>query len=212
MTDIVLGLIAIIVGLIFCFAGSSLMRFVITLWGAFAGFGVGAGLVAQFTGDHFLGTVLGWIVGFVFALIFAAFAYLYYAVAVVIAMAGIGFAIGSSILVALGVTWNWLIVLAAVALAVVFALFAIAGNLPLVLLTVLSAVGGAAVAVSGLMLLFGAIDSDTFTSGGFVGLVRDDWWWYLLYLVLAIVGVITQSRNADAARENMRRQWESGAH
>lgn len=211
MTDLVLGLIAIVVGLIFCFAGSSLMRFVITLWGALVGFGLGAGLVSQNTGDHLLATALAWTVGLVLALVFAVLAYLYYAVAVVLAMGGVGFALGGSLLAAIGVTWNWLIVLAAVAVGIVFALVAIIGDLPLVLLQVLSAIGGAAVAVSGLMLLVGAVDSDTFTEGGFLAMVREDWWWWLVYLVVAILGILAQGRAADAHRESMRRQWEQAA-
>lgn len=211
MNDIWLGLIAIVVGLVFCLAGSSLMRVMITLWGGLVGFGLGAGLVAEYTGDTLLATALGWTVGLVLALVFAVLAYLYYAVAVILALGGIGFAIGSSLMGALGVTWNWLIVLVAVAVGIVFALVAIIGDLPLVLLQVFSAIGGAAVAVSGLMLLVGAIETSTFTDGGFVSLVRQDWWWWLVYLALAIVGMVAQGSVANAQRDSMRRQWQGAA-
>lgn len=211
MTDLVLGLLAIVVGLIFCFAGSPLMRFVITLWGALVGFGLGAGLVAHSTGDHLLATALSWTVGLILALVFAVLAYLYYAVAVVLAMGGVGFALAGSLLAAIGVTWNWVIILVGVAVGIVFAVIAIMGDLPLVLLQVLSAIAGAAVAVSGLMLLVGAVDSDTFTDGGFLAMVREDWWWWLVYAALAIVGLVAQSRAASAHRDSMRRQWEQTA-
>ncbi len=89
---------------------------------------------------------------------FGLIAYLYYEVAVIIGMMAIGFVLGTSLLVALGVTWSWLIVLGGVVLAVVLAFVAIAGDLPMVLLTVLTALAGASTIVSGLMLLVGTID------------------------------------------------------
>ncbi len=207
MTDILLGLIAIVVGLMFCFGGVHLMRLVIPIWGAFAGFAFGAGLVAGFAEERFLGSVLGWVLGFVFALVFGLLAYLYYAVAVVLAIGSAGFALGSWAMIALGVTWNWVIVLVALALGVVFGLAALVLDMPMVVLVVISAIGGATVAVTGLMLLFGSIDSSTFTDGNFSSLVRDDWWWYGVYLFLAILGILSQSRQVAVLKASIREQW-----
>ena len=111
MADIILGLLAIIAGGAMLVAGQFVLRLVIPIWGFFAGFAFGAGLVAEFADEHFLGTVLGWVLGLVFALVFAVLAYLYYYVAIVIAMGAAGFAIGSGIVVALGIDWNWVAVL-----------------------------------------------------------------------------------------------------
>src|SRR3954465_8462547 len=111
MADILLGILAIIAGSAMLLAGQFVLRLMLPIWGFFAGFAFGAGLVANLADERFLGTVLGWVLGFVFALIFAVFAYLYYAVAVVLVMAAFGFAIGSGVVVALGIDWNWLAVL-----------------------------------------------------------------------------------------------------
>ncbi len=207
MTDILLGLIAFVVGLTFCFGGIYFMRLVISLWGAFAGFALGAGMVAGIAGENFLGSVLGWALGLVLALVFALLAYFFYAVSVVMAMGSVGFAVGSWVMVALGLDWNWLVALVGVAVGVVFAVAALAVDMPTTVLIVISAIGGAAVAVSGLMLIFGAIDASTFTDGNFVSLVSDDWWWYALFLVMAIFGVVGQSRSVSSARASMREQW-----
>ena len=107
MDDILVGIIALIVGLVFCFTGYFAMRVVIPIWGGFAGFMLGAGLVDNFTDEGFLATALGWVVGIALALLFALLAYFYYEISVVIAMAAIGFTIGSTVMVALGVTWSW---------------------------------------------------------------------------------------------------------
>ena len=83
MNDIVVGLIAVLTGAVFCFRGYLAMRIIIPLWGAFAGFMLGAGIVATDAG--FLATALGWIVGLAVALLFGLLAYLYDEVAVVLA-------------------------------------------------------------------------------------------------------------------------------
>lgn len=209
--DILLGVVAVVVGLLFCFGGQFLMRLVIPIWGAFAGFSFGAGLVAGLADEHFLGSVLGWVIGLVFAVIFGVFAYLYYAVAVVLAMGAIGFALGSALMVALGVTWSWVIVFVAMAVAVLLAIAAVMIDMPMIVLIVFSAMGGAAVAVVGLMLMFGAINSADFTGSGVLSHVHDDWWWYVLYLFLAILGVLGQSRDRAALSRGMSESWAGSA-
>src|SRR5262245_6799241 len=122
MADILFGLLAIGAGAAMLFSGQFVLRLVLPIWGFFVGFAFGAGLVAEFADEHFLGTVLGWVLGFVFALIFAIFAYLYFYVAVVIAMAAFGFAIGSGLVVALGIDWSWVAVLVGLIVGAVIAM------------------------------------------------------------------------------------------
>jgi len=144
-------------------------------------------------------------------LIFGLLAYLYYEVAVLIAMSAIGFAVGSSVMVAIGVTWNWLIVLVGVAVGILLALIAIVGDLPMALLAVLTALGGASAVVTGVMLLFGVISTDDFDSTATTETIQDDWWWYALYAGLAIAGIITQVRSTTRLRASLREMWaESG--
>ncbi|HEY5727862.1 MAG TPA: DUF4203 domain-containing protein [Acidimicrobiia bacterium] len=206
MEDIVVGLLAIAVGAAFCFGGWLMMRIIIPIWGAFAGFVFGAGLVASFWDEGFLSTATGWLVGFAFAILFGALAYLFYEVAVVLAMAAIGFALASHLLVALGVTWSWVIVLAGIALAVVLAVVALAGNMPMVILVVLSAFAGAGTIVTGAMLLFGVVDLDQMTLATTQRL-DDDWWWYALYLGLAVAGIVTQVRSLARLTDSLRQSW-----
>ena len=207
MTDILFGVLALLAGALLCFRGQLVLRLVFPIWGAFAGFGFGAGLVAGFSDDHFLGTVLGWILGAVFALVFGLFAYLYYAVGVVIAMASIGFALGSGLVVALGIDWNWVAVTIGVLAGALVGVGAILTDVPMLLLIVLSSAAGAVAMVTGAMLLTGAVDTGAFTDSTFTGRVDDDWWWYAAFLVLAVAGVLSQARNAVALRRSMRDSW-----
>jgi len=205
MDDVVVGIIAVLTGAVFCFRGYLAMRVVIPLWGAFAGFFLGAGVVAG--DDGFLTTALGWVVGIAVAVVFGLVAYLYYEVSVLIGMMAIGFVLGTSVMVALGVTWSWVIVLSGVVLAVVLAFVALVGDLPMVLLTVLTALAGASTIVSGAMLMFGVIDLDDFDSAITTEVLADDWWWYAIFVVLAAAGMIIQYSDVERRRQSLREAW-----
>jgi hypothetical protein len=206
MKDVLLGLLAILVGTVFCFRGYFAMRVIIPIWGAFAGFVLGAGLVST-GGDEFLSTVLSWIVGFAVAVVFGLIAYLSYEVAIFIGMTAIGFVLGTTFMAAIGVTWSWLIILVGVITAAVLALVAIIGDMPMVVLTLLTAFAGAAAITTGLMLLFGVIDTDGFDSTRTTQTATDDWWWYAIYFGLAIAGVISQIRENDIQQASLRAAW-----
>ncbi len=208
MNDVVVGVLAILTGAVFCFRGYLAMRIIIPLWGAFAGFMLGAGLVSG--ADGFLGSALGWIVGIVLAVVFGLLAYLYYEVAVIIGMLAIGFTLGTSVMVALGVTWSWVIVLAGLALAVALAFVALIADLPMALLTILTAMAGASAIVGGLMLVFGVTALGDFDSAQTTTALADDWWWYAIYLALAIGGMIAQFIDVERRRETLRAAWSTG--
>ncbi len=208
MNDIVLGLLAIIVGAAFCFQGYLALRLIIPIWGAFAGFSFGAGLIAAISGDGFLSTTVGWVVGIVCAVVFAVIAYLYYAVSVVIAMGAIGFMLGTSLMYALDVHWRWLVALVGIAVGVLLAFLAIVADMPMMLLIVLSALGGAAAITGGLLLMFGGVDVDDFT-GEVIEHADHGWWWYAIYVVLAVAGIMFQVRSTNRLKMSMREAWEA---
>ena len=93
------------------------------------------------------------------------FAYLFYAVAVMLAMGAFGFAIGSGLVVALGIDWNWVAVLVGVVVGAALGLVSVFGNMPMVVLAVVSSVAGAFSVVGGLMLMVGALDSRRLLAG-----------------------------------------------
>jgi Domain of unknown function (DUF4203) len=205
--DIVIGLLAILIGAVFCFRGYLAMRLVIPLWGAFAGFILGAGLIAASSDDGFLRTGLAWIVGVAIGLLFGLVAYLYYEVAVLLAMGSIGFVLGTSAMVALGISWSWVIILVGVLSGSALAFVAIVADLPMVLLVVLTAMAGASAMVAGGMLLFGAVDSSQFTQASITESLDDDWWWYVSYIVLAVAGLVAQLQTVNSIRSSMRADW-----
>ena len=87
MVDVVMGVLALLIGLLLCFRGRGAMRVLLALWGAFVGFGLGASLVAGLTEHGYLATAAGWLAAIVLAIVFAVLAYLFFAVAVVLVLA-----------------------------------------------------------------------------------------------------------------------------
>ncbi|MDN5765094.1 MAG: DUF4203 domain-containing protein [Humibacillus sp.] len=207
MADIVSGLLAILAGGFMLFAGQFVLRFMLTVWGVFAGFALGAGLFAGLADERFLGTALGWVTGFIFAMIFAALAYFYYAAAVIIAMAAFGFAIGSGLVVALGVGWNWVAVLVGLVVGAVLGLVSVVGNLPMIVLAVVSSVAGAVSVVAGLMLLVGSLHTADFTQTALTDAINVSPGWDLAMVVLAIVGIVAQTRARATMRRDIHETW-----
>ena len=188
-------------------AGQLVLRLTIPIWGFLAGFAFGAGLVAGFADERFLGTVLGWVMGLVFALGFSILAYLYYYVAIVLAMGAAGFAIGSGIVVALGISWNWVAVLVGLAVGLVLGLVAVFANLPMIVLVVVGSIAGAVGVTGGLMLLVGSLNSADFSSGDFTDTVSNSFGWSLLLLVLAIGGIAIQAMQRALMRQSIQETW-----
>jgi hypothetical protein len=209
MKDVVVGIAAIVIGGVFCFWGYFAMRLVIPIWGFFAGFMLGAGATSFFDDSEFLSTVLGWVLGFFVGLLFAVLAYLFYEIAVVLAFASIGFTLGSGLMTALNIDWNWFVILAGVAGGIVFGIVAVVTELPMVLLVVFSTIAGALAITAGLMLVFNATDTKDWNSTTVVDLIDDDWWWWVIAFALAIAGLVAQMSVITRMRWSMHQAWDN---
>jgi hypothetical protein len=205
--DVLLGVLAIVVGSLFCFRGYLTMRLVIPVWGAFSGFLLGAGVVDGLTGDGFLVGVLAWLVGLVLGVVFGFLAFAYYEISVVLAMAAVGFVLGASLMVALDVRWSWVVVLVAVLVGVALAVLAIVGQLPMLLLTLLTGLAGAGTVVTGIMLLTGTLTADDVDSEAVVSRIDDSVGWWVLYAIVAVAGIVLQLRFLEDVRRSVRDQW-----
>lgn len=209
MADIVVGLLALLAGGVMLFSGQFVLRLVLPIWGFFAGFALGAGLVAELADERFLGTVLGWVTGFVVALVFAVFAYLYFAVAVILTMATFGFAIGSGLVLALGIDWNWLAVLVGLAVGAMLGLASALGNMPMIVLALVSSIAGAVSVVAGLMLLVGTLDSADVTQSAIADAIDANPGWGLTLVTLVLVGIVVQSRARATMRRDIHETWDA---
>ena len=193
--DFLIGLLILVVGAAFCFAGYRFFRILIAIWGFFAGFNLGASGMAALFGQNFLGTVTGWVLGIVVGLVIAMLAYFLYYFAIVVLGASVGYAIGSGLMGAIGLNNpGFLSVIVGVVLAVILTILVLALNLPKLLIMVLTAIGGAAAIVSGFLLLFGQIPLAALQYGFAAAAIRASWIWSLVVIVLAVVGFVAQWR------------------
>ncbi|MFT3970726.1 MAG: DUF4203 domain-containing protein [Micropruina sp.] len=206
MDTIVAGIVAVAIGALLCFRGYVTMRLVISLFGAFAGFLLGAGLFGGMATAGAGMVALGWLAGTVGAVIFGLLAYFSYHLAIIIGMAGIGFTLGTSVMAAFGVQSGFATLAVGIIAGVLLAILASSTNLPAVLLVVLTSLAGASIATSGIAVLIGAIAVDRLTGSGPVELAGGIGW-TVLYIALAVLGLVTQLRAISGRHRPMRQQW-----
>lgn len=207
MHEAALGVLLLAVGLLLVFRGYAALRAVIAAWAALVGFFVGSGVTSLLTDATYLGSAGPWIGGALVAVVFGLAAYAFYALSVAIGMGSIGFALGTTGMVALGVRWSWLVVLAGLAIGVLLAILAIVGELPMVILVVLGAFAGASAAVAGVLLLLGVLATGDLANPQTTRALDLGWPWTLLYLGIAAAGIIAQLRTPGTHRGTLRSTW-----
>ncbi len=206
MAEIWVGILAVLVGALFCFRGSVALRAIIAIWGAFVGFSFGAAIVAGVSGEEVLAGPAGWIVAILLALLFGGLAYAFYALAVVITMGSVGYGLGVGLAALLGVTGDGVVLAMGIAGAIALAVLAFVTHLPHLLLVLVSAGAGAAVIVAGLLLLLGVVGMGA-GEEAVRATLSEQWWWLLAYLALAVTGAAAQLRSP--ARPHPQSSWEA---
>jgi len=200
----VVGVVGIVVGLLVCLRGYVALRVIITVLGAWFGFFLGAGIVANLTGEGLLVGLPGWVGAIVGAIVIGALAYAFYQAAVVIGMASLGFSIATGVMAAIGVDNAGLIWVVGAVVAVLLAVLALVADLPAGILIVLTALAGANITVMGLLLLLELITLAELEAGQAPDGVPA--WAGVIALVLAVVGMIVQFRGVARDRR-MRATW-----
>lgn len=185
-------LIALLFGTVVAFGGYRLFMFLLPIWGFFFGFVIGAQSVQYLLGEGFLGTVTGWVVGFIVALIFAVLSYLFYVFAVGIVAASIGYGLGVGIVGLFSdnltlIAWLVGIVLAVIVVGLTFAL-----NLAKYVIIIGTAFGGAAATIGTLMVGVQNIDLLVFFGNPVRTILNAGFLWAVLLLIMAIAGIVVQ--------------------
>lgn len=200
--NLLIGLLALALGLLLCFRGSALARVLLALWGAFVGFGIGASVVAGVTDQPYLDGAWGWVGAIAGAILFALLAYWFYVLAVIIWLGSLGFALAVALANSLGAGETAILVIGVVA-AVALAVIGLALRLPAILLAVLTALAGAGLILGAVLLLIGQAPA-----GPVLEEITwpDQWWWTVLYLALAVAGIVVQGRTR--ARRDAQAHWQ----
>jgi hypothetical protein len=199
---IVIGLLGIVLGAAFCFAGFRYFLLLLPIWGLFAGFATGAAATAALLGEGFLGSVLGIAVGVVLAIVFALLSWFYWWGAIVVIAGTLGFAVTHALIEAIGFSADgFLSTLIAVAGGVIVAFVALALNAPKYIAIILTAFAGAAWLTAGIALLPGIIKTTDLDKGPLAALYNTDGiLWIVIWAVVGAAGIVAQLQ--------MTRQWQ----
>jgi hypothetical protein len=207
MEQFIIGILLVLIGLAVCFFGLRFWFILLPIFGAVTGFYIGARAIQDLFGQGFLSTATSWIVGIILAIGLALLSwFIWYAGAIIMA-AAVGASVFSGILHAL-FTNPWGVALFIIALigAIIFAAIALWLNLPIYIVIVNSALGGASLAVAGLLTLMGTVTVTELANGATVAVVDEarfqgaGWLWVLVWIVLAVIGIFFQLQSVAAVR------------
>ena len=197
---LLIGLLAIAVGLAFAFYGFRVFLILLPIWGFFAGFLLGANGIQYIFGEAFLATVTGWVVGFLLGLVFAVLSYLYYWVAVILLGGALGYQLTIGLLQWIGFDADGIIAfILAIAGGAVFAVGFFLLHMPAVLVIVASAITGAGATVAGVAIGLGLIEYQKLSGGIFGAYSSSDMGWIgiIAAIALAFAGAIYQTRTVS---------------
>ena len=187
------GLIALLFGLVLCFAGYRLFLVLLPIWGFFFGFGLGAQSIQAIFGEAFLATITSWVVGFIVAAIFAVLAYLFYVAAVAIVSFSLGYGATVGLLTALGLPLlggitAWLI---AVVVGVALAFVVLRFNIQKVVIELATAFLGAGAIIGVFVALFGG-QAAQLLENPVKFVLNTSPFWLIVFVVLGVAGFVLQ--------------------
>jgi len=211
MQIILISLLVFLLGLAILVYGYRIFLVLLPVFGFFAGFWLGADITSLFLGTGFLGSLTGWVAGFILGLIFAFFSYMFFKFAIGVQAMIITYSIIAGLFGAFfepGI----LAALIGVAFALVVLFLTFALNLQrYIVIVITSIVGSNAILLSGL-LLFGRVTLKELQASGtsIIPIVRDSWLWLLVWLVLTSVGVwgqVRANRTHEFPTESYMKGW-----
>ena len=189
--ETVVGILAILIGLVACLAGYAVFRLVLPILGFLVGLGLGAQLAAVLFGEPYLGSPLSWIIAILIGLVVAAIAFLWWYVSVALVIGGLGYAIGFGAAVGIGLGASTAVVVGVV-LAIVFALAAILLRIPIGIVIVMTAFWGASALVGGILVLLGRLEPHQLRNGTVDIIIGASPLFLAAWLGMAIIGVVVQ--------------------
>jgi hypothetical protein len=197
LNGLLLGALAIAIGLAFAFWGFRVFLVLLPIWGFFAGFLLGAQGVQYIFGDAFLSEITSWVVGFLLGLLFAVLSYLYYWIAVIILGGALGYQLTIGLFEWLGLNADgWIALIAGLIVGAVFAVGFFLLRMPAVLVIVATSILGAGAVIAGIAIALGIIPYEAMEFGIYGNFATSDMGWLgiIATIALAFAGAIYQAR------------------
>lgn len=207
LEGILVGLLAIGIGLAWAFYGLKLFAILLPLWAFLFGLVSGAQWAQEVFGEGFFATTLSWGIGIVFGLILAVISYFWYYAAIVILAGALGYALAVGLFVALGSGTGVIVVLIGLVVGAIFAIGTFMLGVPILLVMVVSALTGAVAVVNGVYLLFNFNDLtvQNLNAGLFGSLFNQGLVPTVVFIVLAVVALMYQIRDVGSSIQSVDR-------
>ncbi len=190
--QLIIAIVALLIGAAFTLGGWRFFLLLLPIWAFVVGFNVGTDAVSAIFGDGSFATVTSWVVGFVLALVFAIFSYLYYYLAVAVLAGAAGYALGASAWGLIGNEFGAVAFVIGLVVAVVFAAVTLLLNVPKYLVIVLTSLGGAATVLAGWFILIGKVPENAIHWTQVGRLITDSWFYLIVFLAIAAAGIVVQ--------------------
>jgi len=191
---LVLAILALAIGLAFCFGGWRFFLLLLPLWGFLLGFDLGTEAMRALFGDGTFATVTSWVVGFVVAIAFAVLSYFFYYAAIAIMAGTVGYAIGASAWGLIGNEQGVIAFVIGLVVAVALAIAVLGLNVPKYLVIVVTGLGGAAAILLAWFLLIGQVPADNVTWWQVGALIKSNFIYLIVWAVIAAAGIVAQLR------------------
>jgi len=188
------GGILLFLGSLIAFAGYRLFLILLPIYGFFFGLAFGAHTVQALFGDGFLSTTTSWVVGFFAGLLFALLSYLFWAFAVAVVAGSLGYALVAGFFSLFGADLDVLVWIVGVVVGTVFGIAALVLNLQKAIVIVATAFVGAWTIVGTFLFLFTSATPKSIAESGAKMVLDDHPLWFLIFAVVAALGMIFQFR------------------
>lgn len=192
--EILIGLLIGVVGITLLVNGLRVFFFMLPIVGFVTGFFLGATLITNWLGDGFLSTAAGWIVGILIGLAFGFVSYLWWYAGALMAAGASGALLSSALFSAFGVDNGTVLFIIALVGAALFVFVSVVLNLPVYVVLVNTAILGANMLIGAFLLVFDRVDLEAFDWGVGRAAARDNWFWWLVLVVLVAAGIFSQMR------------------
>jgi len=205
LEQILVGLLAIGIGLAWAFYGLKLFAILLPLWAFLFGLVSGAQWGQEVFGEGFFATTLSWGIGIVFGLILAVISYFWYYAAIVILAGALGYALAVGLFVALGSGTGVIVVLIGLIVGAIFAVGTFMLGVPILLVMVVSALTGSIAVINGVFIIFGQFTVQDLNAGLFGSLFNQGLVATIAFIVLAVVALMWQIRDVGSSVQSIDR-------
>jgi hypothetical protein len=195
------ALLALAIGIVFCFGGCRWFRVLLPLFGFVTGFVIGASSLLAIYSQSILAIIVIVAAGSIVGLLVAAATYLFFSWAIILLGATLGYLLGSGIAASAGSESGLITLLSGVLVAAISGIVAIKLDLPKYAVIVLTAALGSGAIVTGALLLMGQIPLESLQYAllqrSIVEQILDQsGMWGIIWVLLAAIGVAVQLKRS----------------